>query len=100
MYAILVAVGAQERRTFLGRSISGMDRAVREGRYPGGIAPFGYRVEGKKPNARLVPDEEMFWSNLSAADLMRRIYGWLGEGWTCVRIAKELNTLEIGRAQV
>ncbi len=98
MYAILVAVGAQERRTFLGRSISGMDRAAREGRYTGGIAPFGYRVEGKKPSARLVPDEETFWSDLSAADLMRRIYQWLSDGWTCVRIAQELNSLGVPTA--
>lgn len=98
MYAIHVALAAEERRAFLSRSVEGMDRAAREGRYTGGIAPFGYRVDGKKPHARLVPDEELFWSDLSAAGLMRRIYQWLGDGWTCVRIAEELNALGVPTA--
>ncbi|MGE0227646.1 MAG: recombinase family protein [Dehalococcoidia bacterium] len=98
MYAILVAVAAQERRSILRRSIDGMDRTAREGRYTGGIAPFGYRVEGKKPSTRLVPDDEPFWSDLSAADLIRQIYQWLVDGWTCVRIAAELNALGVPTA--
>src|SRR2546422_4577593 len=37
MYAVRVAVSAQERRTFLDRSSAGMNRAAREGRDTGGI---------------------------------------------------------------
>ena len=52
MYHIHVAVAAQERRNFMARSATGMNRAAREGRYTGGIVPLGYLVEGRKQHAR------------------------------------------------
>jgi DNA invertase Pin-like site-specific DNA recombinase len=54
MYAITVAIAANERRTFMRRSRDGMKRTVREGRFPGGIVPFGYIVPETKEKARLV----------------------------------------------
>ena len=44
VYALFVAMAAQERRNLLARSRDGMNRAAREGRYTGGIVPLGYRV--------------------------------------------------------
>ena len=74
----------------------GMERAAREGRYTGGIVPFGYRVEGTKQMARLVPDTAPLWADRSAADVVRQIYHWLAlEGWSCVRVAAELNALGV-----
>ena len=98
MFAIHVAVAAQERRSFLDRSMRGMDRAVHEGRYTGGIVAFGYRVEGEKRNAQWVPDETPFWSDRSSADIVRMIYRWLEEGWSCPRIAAELDQLGVPTA--
>ena len=82
------------RRQFLADSARGMDRAAREGRYTGGIVPLGYRVEGRRQTARLMPDETLIWGDWSAAHLVRRIYHWLGvEGKSCRWIANELNLL-------
>jgi len=95
-YELRAVLAADERRRFLKRSSDGMDRAAREGRYTGGITPLGYRVEGRKHLARLVPDEEVLWGDWSAAEVVRRIYHWLAvERRSCRWIANELNTLGV-----
>src|SRR5581483_5253428 len=95
MFGIKAIVSADERRRFLARSAEGMERAAREGRYCGGIVPFGFRVEGKKQTARLVPDEEPFWGETSAAELVRQMYAWLLEGRSCYWIADHLNAVAV-----
>ncbi|MBI4497399.1 MAG: recombinase family protein [Chloroflexi bacterium] len=100
MYSIHVVMNAQERRTFLARSADGMNRAAQEGRYCGGIVPRGYRVEGRKQTARLVPnDQQVIWGAWTEAGLIRQIYHWLAyEGWSCRRIAHHLNDLGVPTA--
>ena len=46
-YDVQAIVADHDRRQFLKLSADGMNRAAREGRYCGGIAPLGYVVEGK-----------------------------------------------------
>ena len=99
MWDVLAAISDNERRVFLRRSADGMNRAAREGRYCGGIRALGFRVEGQKQNARLVPDESLMWADLSAAGVVRRIYERIAlEGWSCRRVAAELNTLGVPTA--
>ena len=75
---------------------NGMNRAAREGRYTGGVVPYGYRVEGVKPNAYLVPDEQTVGVSSSPADVIRHIYQRSAvEGWSCRRIADELNAFGV-----
>ncbi len=97
-YHIRVAMAAEERRAFLARSMAGMDQAVREGRYPGGIVAFGYAVEGESRNARMVIDDRPMWGDLTAGDMVRRIFEWSLDGWSDRRIAGELNDLGIPTA--
>ncbi len=97
-YAIHIAVAAQERRTLLDRTVAGMNRAAREGRYLGGIVPLGYRVEGAKQNARLVPSDIPMWGELTEADVARQIFQRLVEGDSCTRIAVEFNALGVPTA--
>ncbi len=95
-YDVQAVIADHARREFLRRSADGLNRAAREGRYTGGIVPYGYRVEGKKPHARLVPDEAPLWGDCSAASVVRRIYTRLAlDGWSCRRVADELNALGI-----
>ena len=96
MFDIQSAVAANERRVFLRRTAHGMSRAAREGRYTGGIVPFGFRVEGVKQDARLTPDETVVWADRSAADLVRDIYERLAlKGQSCRTIARDFNALGI-----
>lgn len=91
IYHIRVAVAAEERRTMLARMQAGTDRAAREGRFTGGIRPFGYQVVGFKENARYVPSEQAGEAELSEADVVRLIYERVGEDdWTCWQVAREL----------
>lgn len=95
-YDVHAIVADYDRRNFLKVSADGMNRAAREGRYTGGIVPLGYKVVGQKQTAHLEPSEEPMWSNLSEADTVRRIYNHLAvDGWSCVRIAQEFNSLGI-----
>ena len=98
-FDIHAVIAANERRKFLERSAEGMNRAAREGRYTGGIVPLGYSVSGDRGFRRLVPDDSPMWAGLSAADVVRRIYDHLAhDGWSCVRIATEFNSLGIPTA--
>lgn len=100
-FNIKAVLAREERKRFLARSSEGMDRAAREGRFCGGIVPFGYRVEGVKQTARLVPDENPLWGDLSAADAARRIFELVGiQRWSCYQVANEFNSLGIPTAYV
>ncbi len=89
---IEAVVGDYARVTFLANAARGMSRAAREGRYTGGIVPFGFAVRGARESARLVPDETRLWSDQTAADIVRWIYDRLGlDRWSCRRIAQDLN---------
>jgi site-specific DNA recombinase len=95
-YGIHTVIDAEARRRFLELTALGMARAARAGRYCGGIKPFGYRVEGVKETAHLMPDETLVWGDLSAAALVRDIYERLAlRGQSCRVIATEFNSLGI-----
>jgi site-specific DNA recombinase len=95
-YDVQAVVADHARREFLRRSADGMARAAREGRYTGGIVPFGYRAAGSKQTARLEPDTAPLAGGLCAADLVRRIYAALAlDGRSCRSVATEFNALGI-----
>jgi site-specific DNA recombinase len=95
-YDVQAVVADHARRDFLRRSADGMNRAAREGRYCGGIVAYGYRIEGHKGLAHSVPDETSVSGELSAAGVIRRIYGRLGlDHARCAMVADELNALGV-----
>jgi site-specific DNA recombinase len=99
MHGIHAMVDGERRRDFLKLSAEGMNRAAREGRYTGGIVALGYKVVGQKGKARLIPSDHVIWADWTEADLVRHIYYWLAlEGWSCRRIADELNRLGVPTA--
>ena len=91
-FDIHAVIAANERRKFLERSAEGMNRAAKEGRYTGGIVPLGYCVSGDRGFRRLVPDDSPMWSDLSAADVVRRIYHHLASTAGLVRISLPSST--------
>jgi hypothetical protein len=58
MLTILSGFAGYERESIIQRSVEGTNRLAREGAWLGGITPFGYRVEGKHREARLVIADE------------------------------------------
>ena len=96
MFDLFATLAQNEHRVFHERTADGLDSAAREGRYTGGVTALGYRIEGVKRSARPVPDETLMWADLTAADVVRRIYNWIAlDGWSCRRVATELNALGV-----
>jgi site-specific DNA recombinase len=99
MFDLFSMLAQNEHRVFHERTADGINRAAREARYTGGVMALGYRVEGVKGSGRPVPDESLLWADLTAADLIRRIYSWIAlDGWSCRRVASELNALGVPTA--
>ena len=89
-YDIRAVMSDHEKKWILERSAAGMERAAREGRYSGGIVAYGYMVEGKKPNARLVPSTRIVLGDLTEAQVVQRVYRRVGiDGWSCRRVAED-----------
>lgn len=89
-YDIRAILADHERLQILERSAAGMERAARAGRYAGGIVAYGYMVESKKPNARLVPSTRVVLGDLTEAQAVQRIYRRIGiDGWSCRRVAAD-----------
>ena len=94
----IVGVFAElERETFLERSRVGTERAARQdGRWLGGIVPFGYF---KREDLRLAVDERPMDCGLSQADVVRDVFRLCGDlGWSTTRIALDLNARGIPTA--
>ena len=99
MFDLFSMLAQNEHRVFHERTADGINRAAREARYTGGVVALGYRVEGAKGSGRPVPGESPMWAELTAADVIRRIYRWIAlNGWSCRRVAFELNALGVPTA--
>lgn len=100
LLTILSGVAGLERDNIIQRSAEGIGRLVREGAWVGGIAPYGYRVEGKRKEARLViSDVPVPGTALTEADVIRLIFHMAGdEGKSCLVIADHLNQLGVPSA--
>jgi site-specific DNA recombinase len=93
---IMSVIDDHARRALLATMARGMAHAARQGRYTGGIVAYGYRVSGFKETARLEPDPTPVAGELTAAGVVRRMFDRLAiDGWSCRRIAAELNTLGV-----
>jgi len=99
MHGVNSLVDGLYLRRFKALSREGMTRAAGEGRYCGGIVPIGFKVEGLKQTARLVPSDIPIWADWTEADLVKQMYCWLAvDGWSCRKVADELNALGIPTA--
>jgi site-specific DNA recombinase len=91
---ILAGVAEFERDNILERSDAGLQRRLsgNDTGYMGGTAPYGYRVEGKRRDARLVIDDTLdSVSGYSEADVVRLCWHLLVEqDWATTRIALHL----------
>lgn len=87
LFQVEGAVAGKERQEILKRTQDGLRRAIRAGKYSGGIVAYGYRIEPE--SKRLVVDED-------EAAVVRSMFAWCAdEGLSCVEIADRLNGLGI-----
>ncbi len=96
MVGILSAFSAHERDQIRERSMAGSRRLARDGVWLGGIAPYAYRQEGNDRESHLVISTDLIpGSNLSEADVVRRIYEQAAVGKSCPVICKYLTRLGV-----
>lgn len=82
---MLASIAALERDTILERTMMGKDRAAREGRWPAGAPPYGYRI-GDTGKLKIYEPE---------AEIIRLIFRLYMEGMSTVPIAEYLNARDI-----
>jgi len=96
---ISAGMAEMERETILERMSLGSNRAARDGKWLGGIVPFGYRVNAEKYleiNEDILPG-----CDISEAEVIRIIFKLcLKSRYSCVKIADYLNALGIPPAYV
>ncbi len=87
MLQIEGAVAGKERQEILRRTQDGLRRAIRAGKYSGGIVAYGYQLN---------PDTKRLEIDEAEASVVRLIFEWCcEEGLTTVQIADRLNGLGI-----
>jgi site-specific DNA recombinase len=97
MLTMLSGFATHEREVIRERSVAGTLRLAAAGVWLGGIVPFGYRKEGEKRDARLVPSEEIIPNlEMSEAEVVRQIFRMSAvEKKSARQIAVHLNTLRV-----
>ena len=87
MRTMLAGFAELERDTIVERTVSGQRAKARDGRWPGGQPPYGWRLEGKQRDARPVPDE-------AERQVLRLAFEWVTtERLNATQVADRLNSL-------
>lgn len=94
MITILAGVAGLERENILERMWIGTNRAARNGKWLGGIVPYGYYVDDDgyiQVNENTVPG-----TDLKEADIIRLIFDLIAnKKYSTIKVADYLNALEI-----
>lgn len=94
MITMLAGVADLERSTILERMWLGANRAAKDGKWLGGIVPYGYFVNEDKYLE--INDTKMKNINLSEADIVKIIFNLCAEKhYSTVQISDYLNSLNI-----
>src|SRR5690554_767569 len=99
LLTILAGVADLERETILERLWHGANRAARDGKWLGGIIPFGYKVNDEKHLE--INEKSLPGVNMSEADVVRLVYKMVAEeGCSTIKVADYLNALGVPPAYV
>src|SRR5262249_29876987 len=100
MFSILVANSTMERENIRERSIAGVERNAKAGRWLGGYPPRGYQITAER---KLIPDEDLVLNGngMNEAELIQTLYRWIGEDRCSVlEVAKRLNAQPVPVAHI
>lgn len=94
VFQLLGSIAELERETIIERSVLGTNRVAAQGKWLGGIVPYGYFVDDDgylQVSEKPLPGLEM-----TEADVVRLVYRLLvDERCSCVQIADRLNALGV-----
>lgn len=98
IFQLLGSIAELERETILERTIMGTNRRAAQGKWLGGIVPFGYRLN---QGFLEVNDDKLPGLDLSEADVVRLCYRLVVDSkWSAVQIADHLNALGVPTSYV
>ena len=87
IFQIEGAVASKERQEIIKRTQDGLLRAIKGGKYSGGIIAYGYRLN---------PDSKQLEIEEREAEVVKMIYDWcVEEQISCVQIAERLNAMGV-----
>ena len=92
MLTMFAGVAELDRANILDRMYQGTLRHARLGKWCGGPAPFGYKLQD---GYLVVNEAPMPGHTMSEADVIRMLYDKTIEGWSTFRLAEYLNGLNI-----
>ncbi|MGD9892317.1 MAG: recombinase family protein, partial [Dehalococcoidia bacterium] len=94
IFSLLGSIAELDRETVLEQLASGRDRVVRDGKYTGGVIPFGYDLDADR---RYVPSTRRVDAlDTTEADLVREIFARVASGQASADAeAQRLNALGI-----
>ena len=93
LFQLLGSLAELDRAQVLEQLTRGRDRVARNGKWTGGLGPFGYTVDRNgclTPNQRLVDVLEM-----TEAEVVRDLYQRMAAGSSSVAEARRLNALSV-----
>ncbi len=94
LLTILAGVADLERETILERMWHGTNRAAREGKWLGGIVPYGYMVN--EEGFLEINEEPIPGMNMSEADVVKLIYDLIAnQGYSTIKAADYINALGV-----
>ncbi|KXZ40051.1 site-specific DNA recombinase [Alkalithermobacter thermoalcaliphilus JW-YL-7 = DSM 7308] len=94
MITMLAGVADLERETILERMWHGANRAAREGKWLGGIVPYGYIVDSQ--GYLVVNDERIGDLEMSEKEVVQLIFDLVGnKKYSTMKVADYLNSLKI-----
>ena len=95
MLGLLAQVAQLERASILERTMLGTIKAVKQGKWVGGIVPYGYIVDSDT-KLSIANTEKLPGLDLTEADVIRMMYKMVGEDRSsCIKVADRLNALRI-----
>jgi site-specific DNA recombinase len=87
IFQIEGAVASKERQEIIKRTQDGLLRAIKAGKYSGGIIAYGYRLD---------PDSKQLLVEESESAIVRQMFEWcIEEQISCVQIAERLNAMRV-----
>lgn len=87
LFQIEGAVASKERQEILRRTQDGLLRAIKGGKYSGGIVAYGYRIN---------PDSKQLEIEDNEAETIRMMFKWcVDDRVSCIKIAERLNAMGI-----
>ncbi len=93
MFGIFASFAQLERDSIRERSMAGMSRVVKNGKWSGGITPYGYRVDA---NGQLRASEELLpGMTISEVEVIRLIFRWATERASTITIARRLTDMGV-----